>query len=163
MRETTSRRCLRSSARCPTALEKTRGGARGSGAPTRAGRDVAIRYIGDESDDAVDSRLMLQLGMLLAALYAASLCVWFAAIRGMHGSGPRLDVGSGVRRVRASGCRRRRAPEGGISCRRPGGRLAARPWGRRVDVRDRVAARSHALALPGDDGATGRPALADRG
>lgn len=83
----------------PDASQDGAGGARG--AATRAGRDLPIRYTGDASDGAVDSRLMLQLGMLLAVLYAAFVCVWFTAIRGTLGSSPRLDVSGGLRRVRA--------------------------------------------------------------
>ena len=85
----------------PDAPDAGAGGARGGGAATRAGRDLAVRYVGDGSDGAVDSRLMLQLGMLLATLYAAFLCVWFTAIRGKLGFGAGLEVGGGVRRVRA--------------------------------------------------------------
>jgi hypothetical protein len=44
-------------------------------------RELPVRSMGDASDGAVDSRLMLQLGMLLAVLYAAFLCFWFTAGR----------------------------------------------------------------------------------
>lgn len=83
----------------PDASDAGADGARGGSAATRAAGNLPFRDIADESDDAVDSRLMLQLGMLLAALYAAFVCVWFTAIRGMHSSGPRLDVGGSLRRV----------------------------------------------------------------
>jgi hypothetical protein len=85
----------------PDASDAGAGGARRDGAATGAGGDLAVRYMGDESDGAVDSRLMLQLGMLIAAFYAAFLCVWFTASRGTLGFGAGPDVSGGVRCVRA--------------------------------------------------------------
>jgi hypothetical protein len=70
-------------------------GRRGEVATTRAGRDIG------SSDRAVDGRLMLQLGMLVAAIYAAFLCVWFSATRGSLGLGDARDVRGGLRRLRA--------------------------------------------------------------
>jgi hypothetical protein len=81
----------------PDASDAGAGGRRGDFAATSAGRDIAVRSAGGESDRAVDGRLMLQLGMLVGALYAAFVCIWFAATRGV---GAGLDAGDGLRRVR---------------------------------------------------------------
>jgi hypothetical protein len=81
----------------PKASDARGAGPRGDIAATRAGRNMAARSIGDESGSGDDSHLMLQLGMLLAALYAAFLCVWFLGTRVSF----ELDAGDGLRRLRA--------------------------------------------------------------
>jgi hypothetical protein len=77
----------------PQAPDASIGGPRGDSAATSANRDAP--------DRAVDGRLMLQLGMLVGALYAAFLCIWFAATRGSLGPGDGIDAGGSLRRVRA--------------------------------------------------------------
>jgi hypothetical protein len=77
----------------PRAPDASAGGPRGDFAATSANRD--------EPDRAVDGRLMLQLGMLVGALYAAFLCIWFAATRGSLGLSGGIDAGGSVRRVRS--------------------------------------------------------------
>ena len=120
----------------PEAPDAQPGGAPGDGARD----DMAMGYLGDEADGARDTRLMLQLGMLFAAIYVAILCVWFSATRGV------LSVGAGLD---AAGPR-------------PGATLVARRSGRRLDVRDPVAAGSGALALPRGRGAARSPRVPGR-
>jgi hypothetical protein len=84
----------------PHAPDAGAGGPRGDFVATTASRDIAVGPTADEPDRAVDGRLMLQLGMLVAALYAAFVCIWFTATRGSLGLGARLDDGGGLRRVR---------------------------------------------------------------
>jgi hypothetical protein len=85
----------------PQAPDAGAGGPRGDFAATNASRDIAVGSTVDEPDRAVDGRLMLQLGMLVGALYAAFLCIWFAATRGSLGLGGGIDAGGSLRRVRA--------------------------------------------------------------
>lgn len=76
-------------------------GNQGSPAAMVAGRDMAVP-MGEESDGVIDSRLMLQLGMVIAVIYAAFLCVWCSATRGVLSFGAGLNVGGGPRSARAA-------------------------------------------------------------
>jgi hypothetical protein len=68
----------------------------------RSGTPGAVAYGGDGADTAANSRLTLQLGMLIALLYVAFLCVWFSMTRHVPSVAAGRHPTRALRRVRAS-------------------------------------------------------------
>ena len=70
--------------------------------PVRIGTSGEVQYEGAGSNVAADIRLILQLGMLIALLYVAFLCVWFATTRRLRHASAGRGHRHAVQRVRGS-------------------------------------------------------------
>jgi hypothetical protein len=66
------------------------------------GTSGEVQYEGAGPDVAADIRLILQLGMLIALLYVAFLCVWFATTRQLRTVGAGRGLRHALQRVRGS-------------------------------------------------------------
>jgi hypothetical protein len=78
------------------------GGAAGGQGSRAVGTSGGVQHEGAGSNTGGDIRLVLQLGMLIAVLYVAFLCVWFATTRRLRPAGAGRGLRHALQRVRGS-------------------------------------------------------------